>query len=285
MFFLKNRIFRLCVGDHVIGLRLPSADYIKFFEEYFRVKSSKKKHDLLINLTFIEHDDEIDVPHSLFIYKETNGDKVYFGENIAYGSYSDSDRTGELTVKYGLMEIPLIRVFEQILYQAFYNAVKIKQTTEILVHSSGVIYKGMGFIFVGSSGSGKSTTARLSEDFTVLNDEICLITKKGGEYFLSYTPFNGLYYGKKNGSAPLAAVILLAHGKSNRFVEISRPDAVKTLAKEIAPAIGLTDKLYTGQFAELLDYSSDIMDSVPVKKMEFLPDKSFWQLIDDEFFR
>ncbi len=284
MFWSKNRIFRLRVGDQVIGLELPSSDYVKYFEYYFGVSSSPLKHDILLRISLLDHSDEIFVPHSIFIDKKTDGNSFIYGDNITSGSFSASTGRGVLNVKSGLLQAPIIRVFEQILYQAFYTITQTKQLPDILIHSSAVIYRGRGFIFAGPSGSGKSTVAALSEDYTVLNDEICLVTETPDGLYLNSTPFNGLYHGKKSGQAPLAAVILIAHGKSNRFVDIGSSEAVKVLAREIVPPVGLTGTLYPGLFADMLDYSVRLYNSVPVRKMEFLPDSSFWHLIDTEFF-
>ncbi len=285
MFWRNNREFRLQIGDHVIGLDFPSPDFVSSLEHYFGVKSAVKKTDLSLKLSIIDHDEDIFVPDSMFVHKKTDGVDFIFGDNLAYGHFSHPGMKGKINLKQCMTRIPITRVFEQILYQAFYTIVKSKESSDFLIHSSGVIYKGKAFIFAGSSNSGKSTIAKLSDEYTVLNDEICLVTKNSAGYYLSGTPFNGLFSGKKAGGAPLAAVFLIAHGKENRFVNIRKSEAVKILAKEIVPPIGLTDELFPDIFADLLDYSSDLFDDVEVKRMEFLPDKSFWQLIDREFFK
>lgn len=284
MFWKKNNEFRLQVGSHVIGIVCPSAEYAKSFEEYFGVASAGKKSDISIALSLVDHDEDIFVPDSMFVHKKTDGVNFIFGDDLAHGSFSNAGRKGELVVKSGLTKKPVTRVFEQILYQAFYTIVKYKKSSDFLIHSSGVIYRGKAFLFVGSSGSGKSTVAKLSNEYTVLNDEICLVTNSAWKYFLHGTPFNGLFQDKIIESAPLAAVLLLAHGTENRFLDIKKSDAAKIIAKEIVPPTGLTDELSPKIFADLLDYSSDMYDTVPVKTMEFLPDRSFWQLIDREFF-
>lgn len=62
-----------------------------------------------------------------------------------------------------------------------------------LIHSAGVYYKRDGFMFVGKSGSGKTTISHmLSNDFNIISDEVCAIRfiKKP---FIYSTPFWGSF--------------------------------------------------------------------------------------------
>jgi len=285
VFWKKNKEFRLQVGDHVIGINTHFAEYAESMEEYFGIKSAAGKPDLSINLIIVEHEEDMLIHDSMFIHKKTEGVNFIFGNDLAYGNFSNERMRGDLYVKRGMTQIPVSRVFEQILYQAFYSIIKKRESRDFLIHSSGVIYKGKAFLFIGSSGSGKSTVAKLSDEYIVLNDEICLVKNTCNGYYLESTPFNGLFHRKKTGCASLAAVFLIAHGLDNRIKNINKSDAVKKIAKEIVPPIGLTDKLSADSYADMLDYSSDMFDNVPVKVLEFLPDKRFWEIIEMEYFK
>ncbi|MBN1871211.1 MAG: hypothetical protein JW800_01410, partial [Candidatus Omnitrophica bacterium] len=64
----------------------------------------------------------------------------------------------------------------------------------ILVHGSGIVLNGEGFIFLGKSGEGKSTIAKLwmgRRGVKVLSDDRLIIRRTGKDYYLYGTPWPG----------------------------------------------------------------------------------------------
>lgn len=275
----NNNEFRLAVGDLVIGLICPSEDYAESMMNYFGVASSKKKPDIRLTLNPIPHNNIIKIPNSLFTTKVVRGSTFNISNNLVSGNLK-KDGSGEINFKECLAEGQLTRVFEQLLYQAFYSACKIKKNNAFLVHSSGAIYRNKGFLFFGPSGSGKSTVANLSRKHHVLNDEICLISNKGDKVYLNYTPYNGFYTDKKQGYAPLKAIFYLKHGISHKIADIKKSEAIKLLAKEIVPPISLTETIKSSTFMDMLNKAERLYDKVDIKKLVFLPDGGFWDEID-----
>ena len=51
-----------------------------------------------------------------------------------------------------------------------------KKLRPIIVHSAGIKRNGRGYIFFGGPGSGKSTIASFSKKFTVLHDDMNLVS-------------------------------------------------------------------------------------------------------------
>lgn len=280
----KNE-YRLTVGDIIIGIITPSKKNAEAMENYFGIENSKKKPDIQLIVNPVYHENSIDIPDSLFNYKKVNSDKFIMGNDIVTGYFSDKKRSGELNVKTGITSGPAIRVFEQVLYQAFYTACKIKKSNSILIHSTGAIYKNSGFLFTGPSGSGKSTIANLNRKYHVLNDEICLLTTEKDKIYLHYSPFNGFFRKKKPGNALLKAIFCIEHGRSHKIVDIKESTVIKLLAKEIIPPIGLNETITTSTFADMIDTAKKLHDKVIVKKLEFLPDNGFWKEIDKLFFK
>src|SRR5581483_2511948 len=81
----------------------------------------------------------------------------------------------------------------------------------LLVHASGVIRDGQGYVFFGPSGSGKTTVAHLSRDATVLSDDLVIIRKWNDAFWVHGVPFRGdlLEAPRTNASAPLAGLFTL----------------------------------------------------------------------------
>lgn len=274
--------FRLEVGDSIIGIICPSEEYAKSFSTYFNVKNSAKEPDILINLNLVAHDDDIEVPNSLFTTKIVDGDRFNIDHDLVKGIINHEKHEIDLWVKICLTSGGLTRIFEQILYQAYYNCCRIKNSSSILLHCSGVIFKGDGYIFCGPSESGKSTVANLSMDHIVINDEICLLEFKDDRIILHGTPFNGYYKNKKEGTCILKSIFLIEHGKAHKISPVDRAEAVKRIAKEIVPPIGLNEEITSKTFIDMLDIADKIYLLTQIKKLQFLPDKGLWDEIEKD---
>lgn len=280
----KINEYRLEVGSFVIGLHCPTENYADSLADYFGVRSSPKEPDVRLHLEVVVHNTEIDIPESLFTAKNVDGRTFSIGDGVVRGEVMSGPDEIRLRVKKGLMIGQSARVFEQILYQAFYSCRGIRNSNAILVHCSGVVYRGDGFMFAGPSGSGKSTIASLSRDYHVLNDEICLLEFTGGGIMIHGTPFNGFFKDKKTGAAPLRAVFLLRHGRSHAISASKEAEAVPLLAKEIVPPVALHEQQTGKIFINMMDTAGSVCRSVPVYRLDFLPDAGFWGEIDRVFY-
>lgn len=281
---VSNREISLVVGELIIGLICPSEEFAQQMKEYFGINHTIDNADIRFNLNLVPHRKRLIIPDSIFKTKVIDDDKFIIGNNLVTGYIDQEQKKGELWVKTDLTKGRIRRVFEQVLYQAYYSVSKMKCPDSFLVHSSGVIYKDKGFLFVGPSGSGKSTVASLSKDYHVINDEICLISLRNGKAMLYSTPFNGLFKEKSDGSAELVSIFFLEHGKTHKLVELEKISAIKTLAKEIVPPIALNELLTSKTFLEMIDMATRLYQIVQMKKLLFLPDNGFWKEIDANLF-
>ncbi|MBI3634927.1 MAG: hypothetical protein HY216_01750 [Candidatus Rokubacteria bacterium] len=97
----------------------------------------------------------------------------------------------------------------------------------LVVHSTGVIHRGIGWVFAGTHGAGKSTLARLfrrDPEMTLLNDDRTVIRRVGGQWRVFGTPWSGTVQHASAESAPLEAIFLIRHGKRTRARRLT-PDA------------------------------------------------------------
>jgi hypothetical protein len=146
----------------------------------------------------------------------------------------------------------------------------------LLVHAASTLRNGRAFLFAGVSGAGKTTISRLAPpDATLLTDEISYIRRAGEGYVAFGTPFSGeLAQHGDNVQAPLAALYLLAQGPENRIDPVSHADAVRAVLKSV---------LFFAHDSELVghvfDSVSDLVQTVPVQRLTFVPDSRVWELI------
>ena len=145
-----------------------------------------------------------------------------------------------------------------------------------LVHAASAIRFGQAFLFAGVSGAGKTTISRLAPpDTRLLTDEISYVVQQDGEYCACGTPFAGeLAQVGENVSAPIKAVFLLEKGPENRIVTVSKPEAIRSLMRNI---------LFFADDAELVNEvfhsACEFASKVPVRRLMFVPDERVWNII------
>jgi hypothetical protein len=172
---------------------------------------------------------------------------------------------------------------EQVFYQAFHSARQAAGSEAFLVHSSAVIAKGSGFLFVGPSEAGKTTAAMNSTAHHILGDEMTLVLPEDESILLEGTPFNGTFKEKKPGKAPLRAVFLLKQASRHRISTMDKAEAASLIAAEVVPPVGLDQIPGPETIPAMVDMAACILDRVPVFVLELLPDPGFWAVIDDHF--
>jgi hypothetical protein len=142
------------------------------------------------------------------------------------------------------------------------------------LHCCGIIGPdGLGRLFVGQSGAGKTTTARLwlghRNDIEIVSDDRVILRESGGQWRMYGTPWHGDAELASPSSAPLAAIYLLQQAPATRVVEVGRAAAAARL-------FGCTFPLFydARALAFTVDCIGRVTADVPVRVLEFTPDAS-----------
>lgn len=271
--------YRLRVGTATLGLRLRPRRFQTVLARYFGRPGASSRPDCRLRVRVVDEAQEREMPESLFLDKQSTSRGFSVARGLVQGRRLPGSRGLELRLPAMLLEGQLIRVFEQLLYQAFYDAARTGAQQAVLVHAAGVIRDGEGYLFLGPSGSGKSTVAELSREHSVLNDEICELRFAGHRVELHDTPFNGFFTAKQEGSAPLRAVLLLRHGEVHRLLPAGRAEAAAAIFREIVPPVGVAEPIGAQTHRRMLEVADRLVGAVPVRRLEFLRDEGFWDTI------
>lgn len=149
-----------------------------------------------------------------------------------------------------------------------------------VIHSSYIVKNGKAVLFTAPSGTGKSTQASLWEkyaDATVVNGDKSLIFESDGIGYACGLPFSGSSGICKNVTAPLCAIVYLAQSKENKLIKLSVAEAVVSVIKGCY--LPVENSAVSGL---VIDSVGEICKSVPVYRLECLPDESSVRILEKE---
>jgi hypothetical protein len=154
-------------------------------------------------------------------------------------------------------------------------------TSTLLFHAAVVEYGGKGYLFLGKSGTGKSTHARLwlkyNEGSELLNDDNPVVRFYSDRGAVVYgSPWSGKTPCYKNREAPVGGIVLLSQAPFNK---ISRLRGVQAYAAIISSISG---KRWDRNIADGLHQGENALAShVPVWYLECLPDEEAAKICRD----
>lgn len=152
------------------------------------------------------------------------------------------------------------------------------------VHSSAIVCNGRAVLFLGESGTGKSTHTRLWREniagAVLLNDDSPFIGFVDGRAAAFGAPWSGKTPCYKQEQYPIAAIVRLSQAPHNAIRPLRSVHAIGALLPSLTPAFGYDDELQDRMLATL----SNIISQVPVYHLECLPDAAAARLSYDTVF-
>jgi hypothetical protein len=141
------------------------------------------------------------------------------------------------------------------------------------VHALGLAdADGSGYLFLGHSGAGKSTTARLwmsEPGVQMLSDDRIILRKQDGKFRMYGTPWHGDAGVASAGSAPLCAVFFLEQAPQHQLLPIAQPLAAAELfARAFVPHYIKSGLEFT------LHFLDELTRSIPCSTFRFAPTES-----------
>lgn len=143
----------------------------------------------------------------------------------------------------------------------------------LLTHSSAVIYKGRAYLFLGKSGTGKSTHSRMwlnaIEDVTLMNDDHPVIRVGEDGIPVAYgSPWSGKTRCYKNICAPVGGIVRISRAPHNKARRLS---PIQSYASLMTSCSGMT---WEKPLADGKDRALQaVVSKVPCWVMECLPDE------------
>ena len=154
----------------------------------------------------------------------------------------------------------------------------------VAIHTSTIVCEGKAILFLGESGTGKSTHTRLWREniqgAVLLNDDSPILRIIDGEPWIYGSPWSGKTPCYKNESYPLAACVRLSQAPYNQIKRLSVAQGYGALHPSCPPDFAYSDELYD----YISDTLSSLLSAVPVYHLACLPDADAAHLSHDTIF-
>lgn len=149
----------------------------------------------------------------------------------------------------------------------------------VALHSSAVVCRSRSVLFLGESGTGKSTHTRLWFEHIggthLLNDDSPIVGLSGDVATAWGSPWSGKTAVHLNERFPIAAVVRLSQATHNTISRLNRLEAFGALLPSCPPPFAKDDRLTDS----LCGIISDVIGLVPVFHLECRPDESAARLV------
>lgn len=139
---------------------------------------------------------------------------------------------------------------------------------ELMVHACGVVDRGRGYVFLGRSGAGKSTTALLwhKAGATVLSDDRVILRRQDGRWHIHGAPWYSRARLCAALSAPLSGIFTLVHGRTNRLEPLQGAQAFLEILPHCVIPTWDHEARQSG-----FDAAAALAESSPLRRYHFLP--------------
>lgn len=154
----------------------------------------------------------------------------------------------------------------------------------VAIHTSVIQYGGKTVLFLGESGTGKSTHTRLwcenIEEAVLLNDDSPIIRIIDGKPWVYGSPWSGKTPCYKSESYPLAACVRLSQAPYNKIERLKVAQGYGALHPSCPPCFAYDDALYDSISSIL----SSLLSTVPVYHLACLPNAAAARLSCETIF-
>lgn len=143
------------------------------------------------------------------------------------------------------------------------------------LHASAAVVPEGALAFIGHSGAGKSTMARLAEGrgADILSDDRTIVASGGGEIFAWGTPWHGTGRQSSSLGAPLRAAFLLIKDTEDRLERLTSGRAAKELLVRL-----IQPRVDAAEIRASLDALEALVHRVPIYALRFRPTPAAFDL-------
>ncbi len=147
------------------------------------------------------------------------------------------------------------------------------QLKTVAIHASAIICREKAILYLGESGTGKSTHVQLIHqcfsDVELLNDDSPILRIEDGKCMVYGSPWSGKTPCYKQRKVELAGVVRLKQAPYNRISSLGIHESIGALLPSFPPQLYLSK----GNQSLIINIISDILEHTNVFLLECLPDE------------
>lgn len=281
-----NELRTYCVGGHLFALNIPNGLLSeKELSAYapFQTDSSIEEFPLFHLSLLADANSLPSVGTKIADFKDENGHMAVFsakdGSMIIHLSKPNEEECCRIwfSCDYSIAKAWIAKNSD-IQHYAFdttlmllYTFASSKHGT-ILIHASAVEYDGKGYVFLGKSGTGKSTHSRLwletIEGAELLNDDNPIVRIVNGNVKIYGSPWSGKTPCYLNRCLPLGGIVRLHQAPYNKIIPLC---GIQQAYASLLPSCSCMK--WDHDMAECIHKTiSMVIENVSVYNMECLPD-------------
>jgi len=232
----------------------------------------------LASIRQIHHSQVLDIKHSFSVCQQGYLYEMYQQDGyrivgIIFNPYSNevfmSSSGNNLFIKYAMW--------------VAYTLSAIRKRV-IPIHASTIVKDSSAVLFLGESGTGKSTHTGLwlqyIENAYLLNDDSPLLCVIGNKIFVSGSPWSGKTHCYKKDIIPLKALVRLSQYPENKISRSNKLNSIGAIHPSLPPFLAYDDA-FSGMMMSIMD---KIIDNIPVYEMKCRPDIQAAQIAYTEIY-
>lgn len=227
--------------EFTVGTEAPAMEKVQYTFSYEDVTGTFGRWEKGFLLTLKPEQEEV-----FYLWTEEGGKTVWLCGNWSLRLYRFA-----LWVGYGLMTLPF---------------------DTVAIHSSCIVYKDKAILFLGESGTGKSTHTRLwrehIEGAVLLNDDSPMIRVEDGKVWAYGSPWSGKTPCYKQERYELAGCVRLSQAPYNRIQKLPVLHAYGAIHPSCPPEFAYDSVLYDG----VSGFIGKLLSQVPFYHLACLPD-------------
>lgn len=146
-----------------------------------------------------------------------------------------------------------------------------------LFHAAGILHNEKAYLFIGTSGAGKSTISALSKeqgDKIIHDDHVVVYRGETGKWLVSDTSHSVQ-------GTPIKAILFIVQDQEDQLLPINTARTAKGLIKSLHEHG--KHVLFGDVFRSAFSTCAEIARQVPGNELYFRKSPDFWKLIDGQF--
>lgn len=267
------------IGKVCLSLRVKHPEIRRRVKLHYKNYVSSKRPDISVN---IEYRDFLKRPNLKSLLFQTRSWRLYRenGSLFLYFPARGKPSLARLNKRLNKVEFYtknpsgqfLLYLFPEILFSLI-----LPQRNALMLHACGVLDRKKAYLFIASTGGGKSTLAKLAlkKGLTVLNDDRVVIRNGKSSFRIYGNPWHGEVKETSNSSSPIKEVFFLRKSNSNQIKPITKAKAASELFRN-SFYLPVNNAIIKNSF----NICSNMAERLDCYWLNFKPDESIWRFLD-----